>query len=412
MPSAESSALGVAPTPAVTRLAWMVEQQDVERWFIRQGLPHLIHGYRASTDVFTRALPFLLAVFLFDVIGAYSDRFKGWSQAMVTAISFLIILAAAIAVNLLRGRRPLQRPDHVGPLELAVFTIVPAIPALLFGNRPLLAAAGIIALNLAILAIVYFVVGFGLVPTTVWAARQTYRHLSQLLTLMGRALPLVLVFSAFLFLNAELWQVAHGFTALAFWVTVGLLASVAAGFVGLRIPREIAQISTFAGWSDVCELAAQSDSPLARRETQDLTGDCDPPLSKADRFNVGLVVLFNLGLQIVLVSVVIGIFYLAFGIMAVREETIIDWTTLEQLGSDDVLGRWDFFGTDLVLSVPLMRVVGFLVAFSALQFAVAAVTDATYRQEFFDEVTTEVRHALAVRAIYLNELLGEDAPRN
>ena len=59
----------------------------------------------------------------------------------------------------------------------------------------------------------------------------------------------------------------------------------------------------------------------------------------------------------------------------------------------------------LTLWVGSLWVVGFLVAFSALQFSVAAVTDATYRQEFFDEVTGEVRQALAVRSIYLDQLV-------
>ena len=388
----------------------MNERDDVERWFLHQGLPHLIDGYRASTDVFTRALPFLMLVFLFNVIGAYSDRFTGWGQAIVALLSLAIIVGAGIGLNLLRGRRPFQRPDHVGPLELAAFVVAPALPALLFGDRPFVVAPGIIAGNLVVLSLTYVIVGFGLVPTTIWAARQTFRHLSQLLTLMGRALPFVLVFSAFLFLNAELWQVAKDFTAFSFWVTVGLLGTVAVGFVALRIPREIAEISQFESWVMVHDLARQADAPLERRQVQQTLGDCDPPLSRPDRFNVGLVVLFNLGLQIVLVSVVIGLFYVAFGVFAVREETIVDWTSLEQLGNADVLARANLFGTDLVLTVELLRVVGFLVAFSALQFSLAAVTDATYRQEFFDEVTGEVRQALAVRSIYLDQLVDVPVP--
>jgi multisubunit Na+/H+ antiporter MnhB subunit len=115
-------------------------------------------------------------------------------------------------------------------------------------------------------------------------------------------------------------------------------------------------------------------------------------------------------LQVVLVSVVIGLFYIAFGIFAVREDTIVAWTSLDELGPRDELGRFTMFGTELVVTVVLLRVVGFIVAFSALQFALAAVTDATYREEFFDEVTSEVRHALAVRSIYLDEIIDDPTP--
>jgi hypothetical protein len=396
------------PLPRVEPIA--TERSAVESWFLHQGLPHLIDGYKASTDVYTRALPFLLLVFLFNIFGAFGDRFTGWSQAGVVLVSFIIILSAGVLVNLARRRRPFRLPDRVGILELAVFTVAPAIPPLLFGTRRLLAAEGIIVANLLVLGVVYLVVGFGLVPTTVWAARQTFRHLSQLLTLMGRALPFVLVFSAFLFLNAELWQVAHGFTPMAFWVTVGILASVAALFVALRIPREIAEIARFRSWYEVHDIARQAGSPLVDRDPDDLDGDCEPPLSRPDRLNVLLVVLFNLGLQIVLVSVVIGLFYVAFGIFAVREDTIVAWTSLDELRPRDVLARGTLFGTDLVVTVVLFRVVGFIVAFSALQFALAAVTDATYREEFFDEVTSEVRHALAVRSIYLDQIVDDPTP--
>lgn len=390
----------------------MEEREAVERWFLRQGLPHLIHDYRASTDVFTRAIPFLVLVFLFNVVGAFGDRFTGWSQAGVALLSAGIILGLAAGVNLLRGRRALQLPDDVGPIELAMFTIVPAVPSLLFGERPLVAAAGIVLGNLVVLALVYVIVGYGLVPTTVWAARQTFRHLSQVVTLMGRALPFVLVFSAFLFLNAELWQVAKDFTPLAFWVSVGLLVAVAAAFIALRIPKEIAEIARFESWDRVCRLADDAGSPLVTRGPDSMVGRCDPVLTRTDRLNVGLVVLFNLGLQIVLVSSAIGLFYIIFGVFAVREETIIEWTSLTALGPEDVVADLTLGGTELVLTVELLRVVGFLAAFSSLQFAVAAVTDGAYREEFFDDVTREVRRALAVRSVYLDRLIanGVDPP--
>ncbi|MEM9611364.1 MAG: hypothetical protein AAF962_09145 [Actinomycetota bacterium] len=386
------------------------QREQVERWFIRHGLPHLIDGYRADTDVFTRALPFLLLVFFFNVAGSFGDQFTGWGQAGIAAVSTLVILFAAALLNVLRNRRPFQVPDRVGPVELTAFVLLPTIPSFLFGGSPFTTAAAVIALNLTILGLVYFVVGYGLVPTTVWAAHQTLRHLSQLLTLMGRALPFVLVFSAFLFINAELWQVAHDFTAVSFWSAVGLLSFVAASFLGLRIPREIAEVAQFASWDRVCQLATEARSPLGEVSTENVSGDHRPPMSKPLRFNVGLVVLFNMGLQILLVSVAIGAFYTLFGVLAVREETILAWTSLETLPADDVFVRGSWLGTELVLTVQLVRVVGFLVAFSALQFAVAAVTDATYREEFFSEVTGEVREALAVRAVYLRQFEPEGAP--
>ena len=42
----------------------------------------------------------------------------------------------------------------------------------------------------------------------------------------------------------------------------------------------------------------------------------------------------------------------------------------------------------------------FLAGFSGLYFTVYAVTDETYRQQFFTSVTRELERAVAVRAVY------------
>ena len=80
------------------------------------------------------------------------------------------------------------------------------------------------------------------------------------------------------------------------------------------------------------------------------------------------------------------------------------WTTATDLGDDD-WGR--LFGSDLVFSRQLLLVSAFIGAVSGLQFAVQIVTDDTYRAEFAEEMTGEVREALAVRAVYLRRLVTE-----
>ena len=54
----------------------------------------------------------------------------------------------------------------------------------------------------------------------------------------------------------------------------------------------------------------------------------------------------------------------------------------------------------LVLSEPLVRVAAFLGAFTAMYFTVLLSTDATYRDEFAEDVAPELREALAVRCVY------------
>ena len=53
----------------------------------------------------------------------------------------------------------------------------------------------------------------------------------------------------------------------------------------------------------------------------------------------------------------------------------------------------------------LLRVSGGIAAFAGLYYAIAVLTDSTYRQEFRDELTEEMADSFAARAEYL-ELRG------
>ncbi len=59
------------------------------------------------------------------------------------------------------------------------------------------------------------------------------------------------------------------------------------------------------------------------------------------------------------------------------------------------------WGGPVVVTTELLRVAGFLTAFSGFYFTVYVLTDATYRKELLDEVLVQLRQAFAVRAVYL-----------
>jgi hypothetical protein len=66
-----------------------------------------------------------------------------------------------------------------------------------------------------------------------------------------------------------------------------------------------------------------------------------------------------------------------------------------------VLLRMHLDGRELVITEPLLRVAGFLGAFTGMYFTVVLSTDATYRAEFAEDVEPQIRQSLAVRAAYL-----------
>ena len=94
-------------------------------------------------------------------------------------------------------------------------------------------------------------------------------------------------------------------------------------------------------------------------------------------------------------------FYVLFGILTVREDTIMQWTTLNDIGSV-TLGSLTIGGERIILSALHLVTAGIVASFSGLQFAVSLVTDEAYREEFVEDSNAEVREALAVRAAYLN----------
>ena len=60
------------------------------------------------------------------------------------------------------------------------------------------------------------------------------------------------------------------------------------------------------------------------------------------------------------------------------------------------------FGLQLpLITAPLLKVAALVSAFTALQFAVQAVTDAGYRTDFFDDVLGQLSHTLLAREVYL-----------
>ena len=67
----------------------------------------------------------------------------------------------------------------------------------------------------------------------------------------------------------------------------------------------------------------------------------------------------------------------------------------------DVVQAWLGDGQDgAAPSARWLKVSVFLAGFSGLYFTVYAVTDETYRQQFFTSVTRELERAVAVRAVY------------
>ena len=341
-----------------------------ERGFRKAGLPLFIEGYTAAGDVFNRAIPLLALVFVAELLGAI-DLDWPWAANVAAAFGGLAVLLVATGlVNRMRGRPFLSVPERLGTAELATFVLVPALLPLIFGGQ--VESAIVTALgNLVLLLFLYLVVGYALPAILREASVRLVRELAIAVVSLTRALPLLLLFAVVLFVNTEMWQVLSTTPDSLLWLLGALLVVLGTLFLLVRLPREVRDL----------EAAAQAGPPLDRRQ----------------RVNVGLVVLASHALQVIVVALGVGAFFVVFGALAVGPEVRESW-----IGSaGDSLVTLDILGERVDVTAELLRVSGGIAALSGLYYAIAVLTDATYREQFLDRMGDEMRATFRARAEYL-----------
>lgn len=379
------------PTTALYTLAVARHRNELERWLIDRGVPHLIDDYAATSDIWTRALPVLLVAYLAGGLNALDLAEWSWRRNLGAAAVVVVVLVAGwVVINVARGGRWGALPERIGTPELGLFLVGPAAVSLLFG-QPGDAVQAILE-GLAVLAVVYLATSYGVIPLAVWALRRSAAQLPSLGRMVVRALPLLLLFTTFLFINAEVWQVAGTLTGAAYIATLAIFFLLGSVFVLSRTPALMRPLADFDDWAEIKTLIA--DTPAAAIVVPDSGDPHEEPLSRRQRLNVGLVGVFSQAVQVTFVAALLALFFVLFGFLAIPAATAAAWTGLDD---PNVLATWTVDGRALQLTEPLLRVAGFLGAFTGMYFTVVLTTDATYRDEFAHDVAPEIRQALAVR---------------
>ncbi len=304
-------------------------------------------------------------MFVFEALGAVDLEWAWWQNLLALAGAGGLLLAAWVISNRARGRPLLARPEDVGRAELAGFVIVPALLPLVFNGQT--TSAWVTALgNIALLAVLYGIVAYGLLSIVRWAAGRLLGQLMGAVLLLARALPLLMLFSVVLLFTTEMWQVFAEMGDETFAAVVGLLVAIGTLFLVARIPTEVEAIERAVGEG--------------------------PPLDTRQRVNVGLVMFVSQALQVIVVSIAVAGFFVAFGLLALPADLIREWG-----------GRYDALITvlDVEVSVELLRVSGAIGALSGLYYAIATLTDETYRKEFLSDLTDEMRATFHDRVAYL-----------
>jgi len=370
----------------------------IEDWFGRRGVPHFVERRESIWDDWGRAIPLLVPAYL--LLGLNALDLAHWSVAAnLGAAAFVIaaLVATWMLSNVARGRPAAQRPRDVGPIEVAILLVVPALASAVFGQwgdalETLLLGAGLLAAVLAVNS-------YGLVALTGWIVARGIGQLAAFGNVAVRALPLLLMFTTFLFINAEVWQVAGTLDGPVYLVVLAMFVALGALFLLSRLPRLLQGVDAFATWHDVGEAATEPPAAAAVYLAVALDPDAPPPpsaLRGRQRFNVALVGLFPQAMQVALAAITITVFFVGFGVAAIPAATAASWTQTDV----HTLVTWHVAGRDLALTEPLIRVSAFLGAFTGMYFTVVLSTDATYREEFAEDTAPGLRGALAVRRLY------------
>ncbi len=341
-----------------------------ERRFRRAGLPMFVEGFSASTDVFTRAAPLLGLIFLAELLGAGQLDWSWWQNLLAVLGGVVVIGLGFGALNLIAGRRFTAVPARVGKSELAAFVILPALLPLIFGGQ-VGSFAATVAVNLAILGLIYAIFVYGLLAIMRWVLGRLAGQLRSSLGLLAKAVPLLAIFALLSFTTEEMWDMFGKMGDFDFAAVVALFVLLGSAFLVVRVPREAKRLE---------------------REVAE-----GPRLSRAQSVNVGLVLFVSQAVQVLFVSLTVGLFFVLFGMLAVDEALRTEW--MDTPGN--ALISFSLGATELQITEELLRVAGGLAAFSGFYFAVAMLTDSTYREEFLEELTEEMSASFAARAEYL-----------
>lgn len=350
--------------------------RELERSFRRAGLPTFIRGYSAR-QAFAKALPLLTLVFVLEILNALNLESSFWPNVGFLAGGIAISLGIIGVLNLARGQRFLSVPGRVGLAEMLVFVLVPSVLPVLFGGQETSAAVTLIG-NTALLGLVYLVWGFGAVSIIEWAVRRFVSLFAASLTVLVRALSLLLFFLLVIFFTTETWQIWTVPEVPKFVAAAGLFVLLAAGFLVLRLPGSVREI--------------QNDAELGGEE-----------LTRTQQVNVGLVLFLSQFLQVVFVAIAVWLFFVVFGSLLVSAGVREAW-----LGTQgDPLLRFPFLGeTWVVITVELLRVATGMASFAALYYAAATQLDPAYRDEVIEQVAEQLKETFARRAEYLGSVGG------
>jgi hypothetical protein len=228
-----------------------------------------------------------------------------------------------------------------------------------------------------------------------WALAHAWENRSLIGPLATRALPFLLLFITFLFINTEVWQVSSALSRPLLWACVGIFALLAVAFLAPSFASEIERVGVEVEGEQLATTCEGTPVASAAREILAephlATEVAGIRLPKLQRRNLMLMLFIAQAIQMLSLVVIVFGFFVVFGSIAIRPSVITSW-----VGAPP-----HYTGPLHLISDELFAVAVFLSAFAGLYFTVQAVIDQNYRREFFSRIQDDLQRAIGVRKVYV-----------
>ena len=381
----------------------VIAQRKADLWFREQGLPTFVPLRRWFTDLPRRVAPLIFWVALVSLL--LGDGLDDVTDIVITLsdgeflIAALVVIILLLCVGLAWGGYIFVRwmlrhlPVVVGTVAACVI-ILGCIASLIsagYLDRPN-ATVGPVFQALLVIGVCCLVTGMGGGSLISWASRLAVRNASAIGHMASIALPVILMLVVFAFFSAEVWQMASalhwGSVAL-----IGLVVAVLAGVVVLRVSASEIDDEAHAP-SDEQRRALLADSPAAHLTAAPVSRGT---LKAPQRMNILLALTFAQLLQALFFAGLLCVLLIVIGSIAVPVGVVELWVGPGSATQPMVVEKIMIGSAELPITVNLLKAATLLSLIATLPFVFSAVSEARYRERFFDPIMADMRRAIVVR---------------
>ena len=333
-----------------------------------------------------------------DALKEAGELFQQGEDGKITAVSIVLVLVLVIALSWILHAATRSVIRRLSPIPGTIFATVAILlagaDAALGGTAEPGDVIGSVCEALVIVGGCVLFIAFGGAALLAWAARLSLRNLFAVGHMATIALPVILMLVLFSFFGAEIWQMGTALNRNSL-----LLLSLVVATLTTLIVLRVSAIELRAG---ATELTADERHALLRgTPAEDRGSDVDTGvagLHAAQRINMLLAIALAQLIQAAIFVLLIAGLLIVIGAITVPSDLVQTWIGGGENPPKVHVEPVVIQGLHLPLTMNLLKSAALLAVVSALPFVFSTVSEARYREAFFEPIVADMRRAILVRA--------------